>query len=296
MVAEADRSERGFVARFDHVALALHRMTDAWPSLAEALGGRFVSHGQVPGYSWLQLRYASGFTVETLHPEQIPDGVNPDMPPNPHRSAQGGEFVRRFLDRHGPGVHHITFVVDDLDAAMTSMAGAGLEPAAVERSDPEWQEVLYAPHQAHGVMLQLAQTDGSGLVAGDPPEGFPELGYDHPIAGFGRVVHAVVDLEGAVSLFRDALGGKITSTGAAVDGNHWVELGWEGPGRLRLLEAASDEMAEFVGGRAGRVRHLYFNFDDPALLPGARRVAEGRWVVDSDDSLGIRIVISSALR
>ena len=29
------------------------------------------------------------------------------------------------------------------------------------------------------------------------------------------------------------------SSGSAIDGNHWVELGWSGHGRLRLLEAAN---------------------------------------------------------
>jgi catechol 2,3-dioxygenase-like lactoylglutathione lyase family enzyme len=286
----------GFAARFDHAALALHRMTDAWPILAEALGARFIANGQQPGYSWLQLGFANGFTIETLHPEEIPEDVDPMAPSDERRPDHQGEFVRRFLDKRGPGVHHITFVVDDLDAAIASLADFGLTPGSENRDDPGWQEVLYAPHQAYGVMLQVAQTDGSNLVPQDPPEGFVELGFDHPVAGFGRVVHCVTELEPAVALFRDGLGGRITSTGASVEGNHWVELGWEGSGRLRLLEATSDELADFVGEHPGRVRHLYFNFDDPGAIPGARKVAEGRWVVGDDEHLGVRIVVSSSVR
>lgn len=290
-----------FVARFDHAALALHRMTDAWPILAEALGGRFIANGQQPGYSWMQLRFANGFTIETLHPEELGEGgpgshAEPEPPLDDRRPDHRGEFVRRFLDRRGPGVHHITFVVDDLDAAVESLAAHGLTPGSENRGDPGWEEVLYAPHQVHGVMLQIAQSDGSNLVPSDPPEGFVETGYDHPVAGFGRVVHCVVDLEPAVELFRDGLGGRITSTGAAVDGNHWVELGWEGSGRLRLLEANRGDLADFVGEHPGRVRHLYFNFDDPEIIPGAHKVAEGRWVIGNDEHLGVRIVVSSSVR
>ena len=43
----------GFVARFDHVALVLHRMTDCWPILAENFTFSIwspsnVAHSQLP--------------------------------------------------------------------------------------------------------------------------------------------------------------------------------------------------------------------------------------------------------
>lgn len=288
--------ERGFVACLDHVALALHRMTDGWPTLAEALGGRYRTRGLAEGYSWLQLGFANGFTLETLHPEELPSEVPAASPTGQQRPDHRGDFVRRFLDRTGAGPHHLTFTVDDLDAAMASLSRIGMEPGVVDRTDPAWQEALYSATTAHGVVLQVVRTDTTGSVPPDAPEGFPELGFDHPIAGFGRVVHAVADLEAAVELFRDGLGGAITSTGSAVDGNHWVELGWLGAGRLRLLEASHGEIAEWVGDRPGRIRHLYFTFDEPQSVPGARKVAEGRWVVDPDDALGVRLVVASAVR
>jgi hypothetical protein len=283
-------------ACFDHVALALQRMTDGWPVLAEALGGRYRSQGLAVGYSWLQLQFANGFTLETLHPEEIPDDLPRTGEPGERRPDHRGEFVRRFLDRSGAGPHHLTFTVEDLDTAMASLHAAGLTPGVVDRTDPSWHEALYSATQAHGIVLQVVRTTGAHGPVPGPPEGFPELGFDHPIAGFGRVVHAVADLEGAVSLFRDGLGGTITSTGSAVDGNHWVELGWRGVGRLRLLEAAHAEIAEWVGDRPGRLRHLYFTFDEPQTVPGARQAAEGRWVVEPDDALGVRLVIASAVR
>jgi catechol 2,3-dioxygenase-like lactoylglutathione lyase family enzyme len=132
----------------------------------------------------------------------------------------------------------------------------------------------------------------------DEPEGFPETSFDHPVASLGRVVHAVADLPDALSLFRDLLGGRVVSSGSAVDGNHWVELGWGGPGRLRLLEAAHADIAEWVGDRPGRLRHLFFDFDEPSHVPGATKVASGRgrWVVEADDVLGTRLVIASSAR
>ena len=56
---------------FDHVAIAVERITDPWPLLADVLGGRYLDRGINPGFGWTQLRFANGFVVEGLHPEQV---------------------------------------------------------------------------------------------------------------------------------------------------------------------------------------------------------------------------------
>lgn len=264
---------------FDHVAIAVRHMTDPWALFADALGGTYFDRGINTGFGWTQLRFAHGFVVEGLHPEPV----------------DGDGFLRDFLSRHGPGPHHLTFKVPDLDVALARVRAAGLDAVDEDRSDPAWSEAFLRPTQAHGIVVQLAQVGPDPLPTPPEPEGFPEMTYDHPVASIGRVVHAVADLEGALTLFRDVLDGRVMSSGAAVDGNHWVELGWDGPGRLRLLEAAHAEIAEWVGDRTGRIRHLFFNFDEPATVPGARKVAENRWVVD-DDVLGTRLVLASNAR
>ena len=280
----------GFEVEFDHVAIALERMTDGWTVFSDGLGGRYIDRGITDGYSWLQLKFANGFKLETLHPEE-----NSEPPTGSH-----GAFVQRFLRRRGPGPHHLTFVVDDLDAAMASLSDAGLTPGTVDRSETQWQEALYGAAQAHGIILQVAQRDESlrpeqaGPPQG-PPEGLVEPPFDHPMGSLSRVVHAVADIEGALTVYRDALGGTVHSSGAAVDGNHWAELGWNGAGRLRLLEATHGDLADWIGDRPGRLRHLYFSFDDPQLVPDAHKVAESRWAI-SNDSLGVRIVLASTAR
>jgi catechol 2,3-dioxygenase-like lactoylglutathione lyase family enzyme len=265
---------------FDHVALAVAHMTDPWPLFADALGGRYVDRGINPGFGWTQLRFAHGFVIEGLHPEL----VDPD------------DFLPRFLARSGPGPHHLTFKVPDLQGVLGRVRAAGIEPVGEDVGDPLWQEAFLHPRDAHGIVVQLAQTDGVPPPPPPEPEGFPDLPYDHPVASLGRVVHAVADLEGALALFRDLLGGRVVSSGSAVDGNHWVELAWSGPGRLRLLEGRHAAIAEWLDGRPGRVRHLFFNFDEPSRVPGAVKVAEGRWAIEPDDVLGVRVVIASTAR
>lgn len=276
----------GFTVRFDHVALAMRRATDLWPVMAAVLGGRFVARGDDVGYGWTHLRFANGFVLEGLYPESN-QGSEGD-PADP-------EFLTRFLDSYGPGPHHLTFEVDDLEAAVARLREGGHEPFMERDDGPHWHEVILHPLRSHGIVVQVVQRTATPM-GDDPPEGFPSADYDQPVASLGRVVHAVADLDSALALFRDVLGGREVSSGSAIDGNHWVELGWEGPGRLRLLQATHGELAVWLGGRTGRLRHLFFNFDEPAIVPGAERVATGRWVVDHDDLTGVRLVFASSAR
>lgn len=277
-VAEAT-GDQGAI-EFDHVALAVERITDMWPVFADCLGGRYVGRGINPGFGWTQLRFANGFVVEGLHPELV----------------EQNDFLLRFLQESGPGPHHLTFKVPDLRALVDRLQAVGYSPIGESFDDPAWSEAFLHPREAHGIVVQLAQVGPQPVEIPPEPEGFPDLPFDHPVASLGRVVHAVADLEAAVTLFRDHLGGRVVSTGAAVDGNHWVELGWAGPGRLRLLEGVHAEIAAWIGDRPGRMRHLFFNFDEPSHVPGAREVSGRRWVVDADNSLGTRLVISSVAR
>lgn len=265
---------------FHHIGLALRRPTDLWPVMAGSLGGRYVGRGIESGYGWTQLRFANGFVVEGLHPE----------------TSDGNDFLQRFLDRSGPGPHHLTFHVEDLDAAIGALTAAGYDPIVSDTSGHDWRQAVLHPARAHGIVVQVVHPGAPPAVPPEEPEGFPHGEYDQPVAALGRVVHAVEDLESAQRLYRDLLGGRILSTGSAVDGNHWVELGWGGPGRLRLLEGVHGDIAEWIGSRHGRLRHLFFSFDEPSYVPGAYQVAPGRWVVDAEEVLGTRFVLSPSAR
>lgn len=293
-MAEQISSDAGGTAiRFDHIGLAVAHPTDLWLVMAGVLGGRFAGSGSDEGYGWTQLRFANGFVLEALHPdERLEDDAgrsdDPEVPP-------GAMFLHRFLAEHGPGPHHLTFDVDDLDLARQHLLDAGYEPVLDRDDGPQWREVVLHPADAHGIVVQLVQRTLEAPPE-ELPEGFPEQDYSHPVASLGRVVHAVADLDAALGLYRDTLGGREVSSGSAIDGNHWVELGWDGPGRLRLLEATHGELVDWLGDRTGRLRHLYFSFDEPALVPGATKVAQGRWVVGRDEWTGTRLVLTSSAR
>jgi len=257
----------------DHVAVAVERWADAWPRFVGVLGGRWMSGGRGPGFAPSQLGFANGMRVEVLEPNQV----------------EVNDFLRRFLDRSGPGPHHMTFKVKDLTAALATAEAAGYRPINVDMSDPYWKEAFLHPKESSGVVVQLAQSI-DGYWETPPPEGFPERG---PVmASLVRIVHAVADLEAGVRLFAGLLRGSEVDTGAD-ESTRWVELAWPGPGRLRLVTPSSpaSPMAEWLGDRPGRVHHIAFSGVSGADVDGAVELADGSCELPPDASTGTRLLL-----
>ncbi|MBK9178475.1 MAG: VOC family protein [Acidimicrobiales bacterium] len=256
----------------DHVAVAAARAALCWPGYRTALGGEWVSGGATAGFWCGQLRYANGMKLEVLEPWAVDQN----------------DFLQRFLDQSGPGPHHLTFKVPDLAAALTEAEAAGHTPVGVNLADPDWKEAFLHPKAAHGVVVQLAQS--SGEWADSPPDDLPPAGG--PMATLLRITHGVASLDGALDLFAGLLGGSRLDAGESPDG-HWVELGWPGPGRLRLVQPRpGSPLAAWVAARPGRVHHLAFACADPAAVPGSAPHGDGRYQVPPEANLGTRLVLS----
>lgn len=241
----------------DHIAVAAERQPDLWPRYAGELGGAWVAGGEDPGFASSQLRFANGMKLETMHPS-----------PGPR------DFLRRFLDHNGPGPHHITFKVADIDAAIAAATAAGYPPVGVNLSMEMWKEAFLHPKQATGVVIQLAQS--SGEWSSPPPVDLPPARGS--AATLVHIAHAVRELDDGLRLFRDLLGGYEVERGE--DGaDAYVELGWTGPGRVRLVR-----MPQWLGDRVGRVHHLTF------AVPGLVRPAD----IDAADNNGVRLRLTPA--
>jgi methylmalonyl-CoA/ethylmalonyl-CoA epimerase len=126
----------------DHTAIAVHSIEAALPLYRDVLGGdpQELSHSPEHGFSALTLRYPHGGGIELITPLG-PTG-----------------FVHDFLARRGEGVHHITFLVDDLAAAVAEARAAGLRIVGEDYRKPEWQEAFISPRAANGTIIQLAQS------------------------------------------------------------------------------------------------------------------------------------------
>jgi len=265
------------VADLDHVALAAERQDHLWPRYAGDLGGRWHGAGDSPGFDSAQLLYANGMKVETLEP---------------HRVAEN-DFLRRFLDRNGPGPHHLTFKVPDIEAALAEVERAGFTPVGVNLADPGWMEAFLHPREVPGVVVQLAQSSGEGGWWSDPPASLPPPRPSGP-ATLVHAAHSVASLDIGLRLFADVLGGAEAGRGEAGDAR-WVDLDWPGGGRVRLLAPNGEgPVGDWLGGRPGRFHHLAFRGPDPAGIPGAKPTAGDQWVIEPDDNLGTRLVLLAA--
>ena len=259
----------------DHVAVACERQADAWPRYAGDLGGRWIGGGPTVGFSSAQVEYANGMRLEVLEPF----------------APERNDFLRRFLDRRGPGPHHLTYKVADIETALDEVEAAGYRPVGVDLSDPMWKESFLHPKDAPGIVVQIAQA-AEGEWSSEPPPGHPQPRTDRP-ATLSRVVHAVADLDDGLRLFAGLLRGETLEKGEDQNEDPWVELGWPGPGRLRLVAPANaaSPVAQWLAGAPGRVHHIAFTCDAPHLVPDAVARSDGRYEIAADRNGGVRLLL-----
>jgi Glyoxalase/Bleomycin resistance protein/Dioxygenase superfamily len=246
----------------DHLAIALERHRDALPRYAGELGGTWVSGGFGLGFAPAQVRYANGMKVELLAPYAV----------------DKNDFLRRFLDRRGPGPHHLTFKVPDLAATLEHVEDAGYTPTGTDLRDAEWKETFLHPKQAFGIVVQIAEAHGEWN--NPPPSRFPDPAG--PPATLARVVHGVGDLGAAVDLFEGLLAG--TRVGAGADPAPWVELAWPSGGCVRFVTVAPATTPDGVV-------HVEFAIDDPARVSATVAHDDGTWTVAADDNYGVALVV-----
>ena len=130
------------IRSLDHTAIAVHSIEAALPLYRDLLGGdpQELSERPEKGFRALTLRFPGGGGVELIEP------------------LGEGSFVREFLAKRGEGVHHVTFMVSDLRAAVDEARAAGLRVLDEDYADPTWQEAFISPRSAHGTIIQLAQS------------------------------------------------------------------------------------------------------------------------------------------
>ena len=214
----------------DHVALGAADTSDALRFLTGTLGGTIIFGGQSIGFRpmqvWVGTSGGDGMPVELLEPWAVDQN----------------DFLARFVARHGAGPHHLTFKVADLDAALERVRKAGFHPVNVNRSDPQWLEAFLMPSEAHGTVVQLAESHGyaetrAGLleeVAAHGPNMQPRW-WNVPTPAVGpparlrRVVLRTPMLATAVEFFGGILEGEIEH-----ESQTRVDLVWARGARIGL--------------------------------------------------------------
>lgn len=128
----------------DHVAVAVRSLREALP-LFERLTGHSASAVEALPDQGVNVSFVG--EVELLEPSRS-DGP-----------------VARFLERRGPGLHHIAFRVPELETASAALRAAGFELTdQAPRPGARGHRVAFLhPRSAGGVLVELVEARASGL-------------------------------------------------------------------------------------------------------------------------------------
>ena len=130
------------IKRIDHVAIAAESIDERVRFLSELFGMKPGPRYDNPqdGYNGVELTIPGSDTKwEVIEP------------------AGENSFVTRFLGQRGPGLHHVTFEVTDIEAAEKVLRERGIEPVGM-RVEGAWNKELFIhPRDTGGVLIQLYQ-------------------------------------------------------------------------------------------------------------------------------------------
>ncbi len=163
------------MARIEHIGIAIPNDPDVVRLFTDLLGAPVYKSEHVPseGVS-THFIDAGGARIELLE------------------SSSDHSPVKRFLEKRGPGVHHLAFEVDDLEATFARMQRAGVELASTEIKDgADGKRVFFLhPRGTSGVLIEFCQSSRSVLQPLGP--GLARAGR----AGAPRIVIVTRDITG----------------------------------------------------------------------------------------------------
>jgi methylmalonyl-CoA/ethylmalonyl-CoA epimerase len=126
--------------RVDHVGIAVRSVAEAEPLLT-LLGAEKLVHEEDPtgAFRWAYYLLGDASRVELIEPVGDEDS-----------------FLTEFLAENGPGMHHVTLEVADMDAAIGALESEGVR--IVDRTDyDEWSEAFVSPRNPTGVLWQVME-------------------------------------------------------------------------------------------------------------------------------------------
>ena len=126
----------------DHVGIAVRDLEDALTFYRDVLGLDVEPAEDVPSQG-----VRAHFVPAGAAALELLEATAPDSP------------VARFLERRGPGLHHITLRVDDIDATIARLKakGARLIDESPRPGAHGARVAFVHPASAHGVLVELRQ-------------------------------------------------------------------------------------------------------------------------------------------
>ena len=140
--------------RIDHIGIAVAEFAAA-ETVLRALGAeKYVDDTGPDGeFRWVGYILGDASRLELITP-----------------LAEGG-FLDEFLDANGPGLHHVTLEVADIDAVALALTDAGI--TLVDRAEYETHtELFVSPRNPTGTLFQLMEYHESYEDRYDPDRSF----------------------------------------------------------------------------------------------------------------------------
>ena len=125
-----------------HIGIAVRDLEEALGVYRDILGLDVTEIKELPGRGLKVAILDSGNTnVELL------EGISPDS------------AISRFIDKRGPGIHHLCFKVSNIDRSLENLSGAGIRLIDKKaRAGAEGKPVAFLhPSSAKGVLIELEQ-------------------------------------------------------------------------------------------------------------------------------------------
>ena len=131
--------------KIDHIGIAVSDIEAALRVYRDGLGLKLDSIEKITSQKITTHHLCIGEShIELLHP------TDPTSP------------VARFLEKKGPGIHHVALAVEDFDAERQRLVAAGLEPIG-EPSVGAGAKLIqfFHPRTTEGVLLEICSSTDS---------------------------------------------------------------------------------------------------------------------------------------
>ena len=249
-------------AILDHVGIAVRDLGEAVVFFRDALGLEVEACQEMESRRIrTQLVSAGSASLELL------EGTAADSP------------LARFVDGHGPGLHHVALRIDDLPAALAQLKARGVKLLDEQpRRGPDGSPIAFIdPSSVHGVLVELKQVATSGVRGtAQPPEPVWETPRRLP---FGDL-ELISLCDGFFHLDGGAMFGVVPKTlwepRASADGRNRIRLAMRPllvrGARTMLIDAGigdktAPKQAEIFG--LERMRHLDHSLAEAGVPPDA---------------------------
>ncbi len=145
--------------RVDHVGIAVADR-ERLASILELLGGELIADEPAEGFRWIQYELGGLSRIELIEP------------------TAEDTFLTDFLDRNGPGLHHVTLEVASIDDVVEYLAAHDVR--VVDRADHDgYREAFVSPRSTGGILFQLMEYESGYCDAYGEPGVGDDLLVDH---------------------------------------------------------------------------------------------------------------------